>query len=74
MNRIKVQYSLKKKRCQAFDLKVDPEEKQPLECSSFPSQLEALQNFVHHHDSSLVKYSLSVREKKDFHGHTHPPL
>ncbi len=74
MNRIKVQYSLKKNRCQAFDLKVDPEEKHPLECASFPSQIEALQNFVHHHDSSLVKYSLSVREKKDFHGHRHPPL
>jgi phosphoglycerol transferase MdoB-like AlkP superfamily enzyme len=74
MNRIKVQYSLKKKGCQAFDLKIDPEEKHPLECASFPSQLEALQNFVHHHDSSLVKYSLSVREKKDFHGHRHPPL
>ena len=74
VNRIKVQYSLKKKRCQAFDLKVDPEEKHPLECASFPSQTEALQNFVHHHDSSLVKYSLSVREKKDFHGHRHPPL
>ena len=74
MNRIKVQYSLKKNRCQAFDLKADPEEKHPLECASFPAQTEALRNFVRHHDSSLVQYSLSVREKKDFHGHRHPPL
>jgi phosphoglycerol transferase MdoB-like AlkP superfamily enzyme len=74
MNRIKVQYSLKKKRGQAFDLTVDPGEKHPLECSSFPSQTEALQDFVHHHDSSLVKYSSSVREKKDFNGHRHPAL
>ena len=72
MDRIKVQYSLKKKKCQAFDLKTDPEEKQPLDCSSFPSQLEALQGFVFHHDSSLVSYNSSVKEKKDFHGHRHP--
>jgi arylsulfatase A-like enzyme len=72
MDRIKVQYSLKKKKCQAFDLKADPEEKQPLDCSSFPSQLEALQGFVFHHDSSLVSYNSSVKEKKDFHGHRHP--
>ena len=73
-NQIKVQCSLKRKKCWAFDLKADPEEKNPLDCSSYPSQIEALQSFVNSHDSNLVKYSLSVRDKKDFEGHRHPAL
>ncbi len=73
-HRIKVQYSLKKNRGWAFDLKVDPEEKNPLDCSLFPLQMEALQRFTHDHDSSLVQYSADVREKKNFQGHRHPGL
>ncbi|HSB04213.1 MAG TPA: LTA synthase family protein, partial [Thermodesulfobacteriota bacterium] len=68
-DRVKVQDSLKKNRCWAFDLKVDPEEKNPLDCSFYQPQLEALHRFTQYHDSSLVKYSTSVREKKEFQGH-----
>ena len=60
---IKVQYSLKKKQCWAFDLKLDPDEKNPLDCSSYPLQAETLHKFVSHHDSSLLKYNAAMREK-----------
>jgi len=63
-NQIKVQYSLKKNRCWAFDLKLDPDEKNPLDCSSYTLQLEVLHKFVSDHDSSLVKYNARMREKK----------
>jgi membrane-anchored protein YejM (alkaline phosphatase superfamily) len=71
---IKVQYSLKKNRCWAFDLQQDPGEKNPLDCSSYRSQLEALRKFANYHDSSLVQYNVSVRERRDFQGHRHPAL
>ncbi|HYB22112.1 MAG TPA: LTA synthase family protein, partial [Thermodesulfobacteriota bacterium] len=69
---IKVQYSLKKNQCWAFDLRKDPAEKSPLNCSVYPSQLEALGKFVKYHDSSLLQYNVSVRERRDFHGHRQP--
>jgi arylsulfatase A-like enzyme len=72
-DRIKVQYSLKKNRCWAFDLKVDSEEKNPLDCSSYLTQLEDLHNFVNSHDASLVQYKASIREKKADRGHR-PPM
>jgi len=73
-DRIKVQVSLKKNRCWAFDLKADPEEKNPLDCSSYSRQLEALRRFVAHHDSSLAQYQACLEEGKDFRGHRHPTL
>lgn len=60
---IKVQYSFKKKRCWVFDLKLDPDEKNPLDCSLYPHQVEALHKFVSDHDSNLLKYNAAVREK-----------
>jgi membrane-anchored protein YejM (alkaline phosphatase superfamily) len=72
--KIKVQYSLKKNKCWAYDLKTDPEEKRPLDCSAFQPQLDALLNFVRHHDSSLMKYNASFGIQKDFQGHSHPTL
>lgn len=65
---IKVQCSLKKNNCWDFDLKVDPDERNPLDCSSHPSQLEALRRFVGDHDASLLKYNASLREKKGLPG------
>jgi hypothetical protein len=65
---IKVQYSLKKKRCWTFDLKLDPDEKNPLDCSSYSLQLEALHKFASDHDSNLLKYNATLREKKGFAG------
>ncbi len=70
---IKVQYSLKKNRSWAFDLKLDPDETNPLDCSLYPLQLEALHKFVSDHDSNLLKYNASLREKKGFSG-THQPV
>ena len=61
---IKVQYSLKKKKCWAFDLKMDPEERNPLDCSLYPLQLETLHKFVSDHDASLLHYNSSLREKR----------
>lgn len=72
--KIKVQYSLKENRCWAFDLKLDPDEKNPLDCSSYKLQLEALQNFANYHDSGLVQYNACLREKKNFQGQRHPLL
>ena len=73
-HQIKVHYSLKENRCRVFDIKHDPDEKNPLDCSSFKPQLEALQEFVIHHNSSLVKYNSCFKGKKDFQGHRHPSL
>jgi len=67
-NLIKVQYSLRKKRCWTFDLKLDPEEKNPLDCSMYPPQVEALHKFVNDHDSNLLKYNAAVREKNGVSG------
>ncbi len=71
---IKVQVSLKKNRCWAFDLMADPEEKNPLDCGPYQSQLEALRNFVSHHDASLAQYNVGNREGKDFQGQRHPAV
>jgi phosphoglycerol transferase MdoB-like AlkP superfamily enzyme len=60
---IKVQYSLKKKRGWAFDLKLDPDEKNPLDSSLYPLQAEALHKFVSDHDSNLLEYNAAVRKK-----------
>jgi hypothetical protein len=61
---IKVQCSLKKNNCWVFDLKLDPDEKNPLDSSSYPLQLEALRRFVGDHDAWLLNYNASLREKK----------
>lgn len=61
---IKVQYSFKKKRCRAFDLKVDPDEREPLDCSSYESQLDDLLRFVRFHDVNLVAYNEMMKEKR----------
>ena len=71
---IKVQYSLKKKRCWAFDLKLDPDEKNPLDCSLYPLQLEALQKFASDHDTSLLQYNARLREKKGLVGARAPAM
>ncbi len=60
---IKVQYSLKKNKCWAFDLKHDPDEKNPLDCCRYPLQREALHKFVSDHDEHLLKYNTSLKEK-----------
>jgi len=62
----KVQYSLKKNNCWAFDLNLDPDEKNPLDCSSYPLQVERLHKFVAEHDANLLKYNASLREKRGF--------
>ena len=70
---LKVQQSLKKNNCWAFDLKLDPDEKNPLDCSSYPVQLETLHKFVTAHDANLLKYNATVRERKDVSG-TQAPM
>jgi hypothetical protein len=70
---VKVQYSLKKKRCWAFDLKLDPDEKNPQDCSSYPLQLEALHKFASDHDSILLKYNAAMRGQNGFSG-TQAPI
>jgi arylsulfatase A-like enzyme len=70
---IKVQYSLKKNRCWAFDLNLDPDEKNPLDCSSYPLQVETLHKFVSDHDSNLLKYNASLEKRRDCQGPGHLP-
>ena len=60
---IKVQYSLKKKNCWAFDLKHDPDEKNPMDCSLYSLQIEILHKFVSEHDAELLRYNTSLKEK-----------
>ena len=67
-DQIKVQYSLKRKRCWAFDLKMDPDEKNPLDCSSYSPRLEALRKFTRNHDSNLLKYSATRKDEKELSG------
>jgi hypothetical protein len=69
---LKVQYSLKEKRCRAYDLQQDPYEEKPHGCYPFQEQLEALQKFVSHHNRSLLSYNMSLRRRKDFNEHRHP--
>lgn len=69
---IKVQYSLKKNRSWAFDLKLDPDEKKPLDSSLYQLQLDALHQFVRHHDSGLIQYNVWIGEKRKFQGHGRP--
>jgi len=71
---IKVQYSLKKNECRVFDLNVDPDEKNPLDCSLYPLQLETLRKFVSDHDLNLLKYNVALREKKGFPGTKKPAI
>ncbi len=73
-NRIKVQYSLKKEKCWAFDLKTDPGETNPLDCSSYQAQLEALRSFASAHDASLTRYNDSLTEKRNLPGRRQPAL
>jgi len=65
---IKVQYSLKKNKCWAFDLNHDPDERNPLDCSRYPLQREVLHKFVSDHDERLLKYNTSLKEKKGVSG------
>jgi membrane-anchored protein YejM (alkaline phosphatase superfamily) len=69
---IKVQFSLKKNRCWAFDLKRDPDEKNPLDCSLYEPQFEALRKFVGDHDLTLVKYNENLKEEKALQGYRQP--
>ncbi len=71
---VKVQYSLKKNKCWVFDLNLDPDEKNPLDCSSYPLQVEALHKFVTDHDSNLLKYNAGLREKKGLSGTRGPAV
>ena len=62
---IKVQYSLKKNRCWAFDLKLDPEEKNPLDGSLYSLQAESLRKFVVDHDAKLLQYNARLRGRRE---------
>jgi hypothetical protein len=62
---VMVQYSMKKRRSWAYDLRRDPEEMASLEASSYPAQLEDLLQFVDDHDASLVRYNAELREKSE---------
>jgi len=61
---IKVQHSLKDHRSWAFDLKIDPEETNPLEASRFPLQLEYLLRYTKTHGQRLIQYNDSLKEKR----------
>jgi membrane-anchored protein YejM (alkaline phosphatase superfamily) len=71
---IKVQCSLKKNNCWAFDLKLDPDERNPLDSSSYPLQLKTLHKFVSDHDLKLLKYNARLREKRGFPGTERPVI
>ena len=67
-DQVKVQYSMIKKRGWAFDLKIDPDEKNPLKGESFSAQIDNLRKFAAGHDSGLIQYNDSLAEKKGLNG------
>jgi hypothetical protein len=52
-------------------LKLDPEEKNPLDCSLYLLQAEVLRKYVADHDTRLLKYNATLREKKEL---SKPPV
>lgn len=72
-NGVKVQYSPKRDRCWAFDLRTDPHEETPLSCAAYQTQREILWSFPHHHDAHLLVYNASWQEKRDSQNRSGPP-
>lgn len=73
-NLIKIQYSLKNNKCWVFDLKKDPDEEKPIDCSLYNDQLDTLKYFVTQHNSILLEYNLSRIQGRDFYGRKHPKI
>jgi hypothetical protein len=63
-NLTKLQRSFKENRCWAFDLKLDPDEIRPLDCTRYEVQNEDLREFVHSHDFNLEKYNEALRSRR----------
>lgn len=61
---MKVQYSFKQNKCWVFDLKVDPEERLPLDCSLYSDKGEELRDFVRFHDWNLLAYNNYLKERR----------
>ncbi|HSR13287.1 MAG TPA: sulfatase-like hydrolase/transferase, partial [Thermodesulfobacteriota bacterium] len=71
---IKVHSSRKKNVCRVYDLKQDPGETHPLDCSSYSRQAEALRAFIAYHDTRLLEYNAEIGAGKDFRGRRHPTV
>lgn len=70
---IKLQVSLRRDACWAFDLRADPQERTPLDCAAYPEQLEALQVMRGHQAQALRTYNAAAASGQAWHGLRHPP-
>ncbi|MCB9642333.1 MAG: sulfatase-like hydrolase/transferase [Myxococcales bacterium] len=69
---IKVQYSLKRHHCWAYNLKEDPSEKRRLSCDAFEAQRRALLLWSQYQPQLLQSYNQTSQRKQPFFGQKHP--
>jgi len=71
-NHIKVQYSLKRRRCWLYNLKTDPLEKKRLSCKGHEQQLRALLEYRKYQTKLLWTYNRTLQREGHFHKEKHP--
>lgn len=71
MDKIKVQYSFRDKKCWAFDLNTDYAELKKLPCEAYSAQKEAMMFFHSYQAKILEDYNASVKSNTAFYGMRH---
>ncbi len=71
MDKIKVQYSFKDKKCWAFNLNTDYAELHKLPCEQFSAQKDAMMFFHSYQAKILEDYNASIKSNSAFHGMRH---
>ncbi len=71
MDKIKVQYSFKDKKCWAFDLNTDYAELKKLSCELFSEQKDAMMFFHAYQAKILEDYNASAKRNTAFYGMRH---
>lgn len=66
----KLQWQVQDRRCVAFDLSRDPQERKPLRCPT--ERLELLQDYRDFQREAVPAYSEAVRQGQPFRGHQQP--
>lgn len=69
---VKLQISMRHKKCWVYHLKTDPEERRPLGCYLHREQMWATLQYRTFQSNMLRKYNLASLQQKAFHGLRHP--